>query len=368
MISVIYVIFLLVDILITFLAPNFLPFNSRFAFNTSVNNFFNTFANFDGVHYLNIAQFGYRYPGEYAFFPFFPLLIRIVTFFTKNYLFSGLLISQILLLCALKMLQKYLSKFKFDKADINWFLIFLVVFPTSFYLHAVYSESLFLWILISYLYFLKKRNYIAVAGLGLIAGTTKIVGVLLIIPAFIHFLFYKKTKFLYWKTLIAFTPLFGLLTYCIFLYLRTGDPFKFLHVMSTFGEQRKGLFVLFPQVIYRYFKIFIYSQYNFQYFIALLEFVIFTGFLFLIIYICFKLYRKNTYLLFTFGIFSLINLMLPSLSGSFSSIPRYAIMSLISFIPLMQIKNVYFKSVILFVFLLLHVILLTYFTQGYFVS
>lgn len=369
MLFLIYFGFFLIDMLIIFFAPQFLQFDHQFTYNTIIPNFFNAWANFDGVHYLNIAQYGYRQPGEYAFFPFYPLLIKALTLVTKNYLLSGLLISQIALLAALFFLKKYLKELKFNNIT-NWIIVFLLAFPTSFYFHAVYSESLFLFLIIAYFYFLKKKNYLAIAIFGLFAGATKIVGGFLVIPALLHFVFliYRKTKFSYWKISTAFTPLLGLLGYCFYLKAATGDSLKFLHVMSTFGEQRKAFFVLFPQVIYRYLKIILFSSHNFQYYIALLELVSFCSFLIVLVYIFWKQYRQKPYYLLTLGSFSLINLILPSMSGSFSSLPRYALMSLIVFPAVAEIKNKWIKSLITVIFFCLHIVLLIYFSRGYFVS
>ena len=49
--------------------------------------------NFDGVHYLNIAQHGYIAQGEEAFFPLYPLLTHIFGSVLGNYFLAGFLIS-----------------------------------------------------------------------------------------------------------------------------------------------------------------------------------------------------------------------------------------------------------------------------------
>ena len=55
------------------------------------------FGNFDGVHYLNIAQFGYMAEYSQSFFPAYPLLIKIFSF-GRYYFLSGMFISNILFL------------------------------------------------------------------------------------------------------------------------------------------------------------------------------------------------------------------------------------------------------------------------------
>src|SRR3989338_7087953 len=59
-------------------------------------NFWASWAQWDGGHYLNIAKYGYPLNSDFAFFPVYPSLIRFITlFFQNNYLLSGLLVSNI---------------------------------------------------------------------------------------------------------------------------------------------------------------------------------------------------------------------------------------------------------------------------------
>jgi hypothetical protein len=113
----------------------------------------------------------------------------------------------------------------------------------------------------------------------------------------------------------------GLLSYMYFLLKNTSDPLIFVHEISIFGNQRSSRLVILPQVIYRYlFKILptISNSSPPLIFTSYLEFA--TGIIFLaaIIYGFFRL--KISY-----SIYSLIAYIIPTLSGSFSSFPRYAL-------------------------------------------
>src|SRR3972149_9378290 len=72
-------------------------------------------ANFDGIHYLSIAQNGYMRFQE-AFFPLYPLLIRILakSVLFDHYLWAGLLISHVSLFIALIIFYK-LVEIEFDE-------------------------------------------------------------------------------------------------------------------------------------------------------------------------------------------------------------------------------------------------------------
>jgi len=76
----------------------------------------------DTQHYIRITEYGYgnkiiRY-GEVliAFFPFYPLLIKISSFIFKDYLLSGLIVSNISYIVAVFYLYK-LVLLDYDKDD-----------------------------------------------------------------------------------------------------------------------------------------------------------------------------------------------------------------------------------------------------------
>ena len=60
----------------------------------------NGWANFDGMHYLSIAQDGYR-QYQQAFFPLLQILIRGLEKIVGNYLLAGMLIANSCVLAAL---------------------------------------------------------------------------------------------------------------------------------------------------------------------------------------------------------------------------------------------------------------------------
>ena len=128
------------------------------------------FGNFDGVHYLRIAQNGYDAEYSQAFFPLFPLLIRIFNFFPKgnldtnffvdpSYFHTGMILSAIFFILALYLLVKLWSKEY--SAKIAWTsIVLLLTFPTSFYFGSIYSESLFLLLTVLTFWFVKKDKFI----------------------------------------------------------------------------------------------------------------------------------------------------------------------------------------------------------------
>ncbi|MFN4213018.1 MAG: hypothetical protein ACK4FL_03615 [Microgenomates group bacterium] len=402
----IFFLFRLFDFLILFFAPRFLPYRGFFPYKEVLANYhlpswITSLANFDGVHYLLIAQQGYS-QYEQAFFPLYPLLIKITApIFFSNSLIAGLFISNLSFLLGLYFFSQLLKIYRITNNE--YLITILLLFPTSFFFGALYTEGLFFFLISASLYFLKKKKYFAASFFAFFASLTRVIGVFLIIPFVFHFCRkrhnnlnnlrgYLKPNFLisqflnFLKFLISniqypislFSPLLGFSFYSLYLWQTTGDPLFFLTSQPVFGANRSTKLILLPQVFWRYLKIFFTASFNFQYFVSLFEFFIF-NFVFVILIldllknIKIKFYPNIEYRisnidLTAVNIFSLANLLLPTLTGTFSSLPRYSLFSLSFFIYLSQIKNKLIKISIILVFLIFHLITLAFFGQGYFIS
>jgi Gpi18-like mannosyltransferase len=369
-ILILFLIWRFVDFLIIYFAPKFIPYLGFFPYKDQLVNYhlpgwISSLANFDGLHYVLIAKNSYS-QFEQAFFPLYPLLIRFLSpLFFNNQLLAGLIISNVSFLLGLWFFVKYL-KIGNLKSKI-WSLIFLILFPTSFFFGAVYTEGLFFLLVILSLYFLKKNKYLLVIFFTFLASLTRLMGIFLIIPIIFNFIEKNKRKKL---LLLVFAPILGLGLYCFYLLKTTGDPLYFLTTQPLFGANRSTHLIFLPQVYWRYFKIFFTAALNSRYFTSVIEFLIFT-FVFGILTL--DLIKNCKLKIINWGmvglnLFSFSNLILPTLTGTFSSIPRYSLLSISFFIYLSEIKNNFIKTSILIIFFLLHIILLGLFRQGYFIS
>jgi hypothetical protein len=297
-------------------------------------------ANFDGVHYLSIAKDGYK-PLTYFFFPIYPLLIRVVSDVAGiDDIWAGIIISHFALLAALVGLVK-LMELDFGANEIFWTVVFLLSFPTSFFLGSVYTESVFLAFSVWSFYFFRKKNFLRSSLLGMIATATRVSG-LALVPAFLWNIWEERKVNNKKARLARIAPTlaipFGLAFYMIYLKFISGDALAFLHNLSIFGEQRSGSFVLFPQVFYRYFFKIVPSL-NFDYFP-----VVFSTFLELLIGLLVLIFgvfgvlikcgyflnslsisrvfikTPFSYIVYMWGIF-----IISTLPGSLSSFPRYSL-------------------------------------------
>ncbi|HVZ58654.1 MAG TPA: mannosyltransferase family protein [Patescibacteria group bacterium] len=325
-------------------------------------------ANFDGVHYLSIAQHGY-FQFEQAFFPLFPLLIALLTRLSHlSYFASGEFVVVTSLIFALVYFWKLVRiDFSSEKSDLA--VVFLLLFPTAFYLASIYTESLFLGLVFASLYYLRRKMLLVASLLGLLASATRVVGVLLVIPFAVelHWLCDQKSL-LSWVTIKRFYPLLiiplGLLGYMGFLWEKYQDPLLFFHSQSAFGANRSsGKIILLPQVLFRYTKIFLtVTPHSIDFWIALLEMItlVLVG---IGIFWAWKAKIRLSYILF-----SASSLLLPTLTGTLSGLPRYALASFVIFIWLGQLQSKTGKIIVMILFLLLQLILVALFFRGYYIA
>ncbi len=378
-----FAIFLIIDILVAIISPFFIS-ASIFPYlddlqKTGLPSFIYSFANFDGAIYLKIAFSGYL-PLTQAFFPLYPLLIRGFSHLVPGIpLVFGLIISYSSLLGTLLLLRSFLKKLIPGKSII-WVLLFILAFPTSFFLQSVYTESLFLFLFACGLWSIQHKKWYLACICGIALGLTRLVGLFAVIPFAGLYLqqlndqksdskiSFKQHIFPY---VVIVSPTLGFFIYSFYLQYSVGDFLAFFHLQPLSNAGRSTSLVLLPQVMYRYVKIFLTAQLNFQYFIAVIEFIISTGVGAVLAYDFWRIYKKKYKQLFTrFGLnlFSVVNLILPTLTGTLTSVPRYALMSISFFIVLGTMQNKQLKIILLGIFGLLHIILLAYFIQGYFVS
>jgi Gpi18-like mannosyltransferase len=141
----------------------------------------------DGVNYQKLAQFGYSATGDLrpllVFYPLYPWTVRLFAFVTRDYLVSAFVVSTLASLVAAIVLLR-LVELDYSKELAQRAVWFLFIFPTSYFLHIGYTESLFLMLALSCVLAARKRRW-ALAGLfGALSCLTRANG-LMLIPALI---------------------------------------------------------------------------------------------------------------------------------------------------------------------------------------
>jgi len=305
-------------------------------------------ANFDGVHYLQISRNVYGlYQQE--FFPLYPKLIKSLRpLFGKMDLVAGVFISGVSSLLFFYLFYKLiLIDFKENVAQKT--LLSFIVFPASFYLGCVYTESLFVALTLGSFYFARKKKWLFAGILGALSSYCRIAGIFLF-PALILEWYEQRSeekRKKNWRSLLS-----------IFLI-----PLMFWRVQPCFGAGRSGgKIILLYQVFWRYLKMILTTKADLLYFNVWMELL--TAVIFLILlFIAFRKNIRKSYLLF-----SSISFLVPTLTGTFLSLPRFALTMFPCFIVLGMIKNKLLYSLMLVVFALLLLISSGLFFNGYWVS
>jgi len=198
----------------------------------------------DAEHYIGIAINGYS-GTEPAFFPLYPLLIRIVGATIGNSLIAGLAISNVASFFALLYLYK-LVEHEYNRQVAHRAIFYVSIFPTAIFFSAVYTESLFLCLTVASFYYIRERRWLTAGLFGFFAALTRVEGVLLAVPLLIEAAIALRAQRLDWwkwpgdtivKPLIGMglVPL-GLFTYMAYLWVLRGDPLYFSHVQEHWGR------------------------------------------------------------------------------------------------------------------------------------
>jgi len=141
---------------------------------------------------MNISQFttvGDALPLNYAFMPFYPLVIRVFSFPLRilglnpiaTASLAGVIVSMFGTLAGMLALYDLTRDELGDKGGIRT-AFYLIVFPTGMFFAQVYTEGLFVGLAFGALAMTRRKHWLAAAVLAVCATLTRAVGVALFIP------------------------------------------------------------------------------------------------------------------------------------------------------------------------------------------
>jgi Gpi18-like mannosyltransferase len=196
------------------------------------NTFLGIWNRWDAAHYLKIAQFGYTGVGEdrflIVFFPFYPALVALLEIVVGDYLISAFIVSA-LATFGLGLAFRELVKLDYSEKTAQLAVLFLLIFPTSYFLHIPYTESLFLALTVGCFLAARKKAWVIAGILGGLACLTRVNG-LILIPAIAFEVWdeYRETRLFNrkWFFLALIPSGFG--AYLALNYFVAGDPLMFL--------------------------------------------------------------------------------------------------------------------------------------------
>jgi len=196
--------------------------------------------------YLEIARNGYFYsttqPSPMPFFPFYPILVRGMSFLFHDFRVAGVITSHLCLLAAGLCLNALINLDYRDQRVNRAAVMFLMFSPMGIFFSSTYSESTFLMLAIGSFLAARKENWLLACFLGMCLSATRQVGLLITLPLFIEYL--RQT----WRPggglrpllhprilLLGLVPL-GLVFYMLFSYVKFQDPLAFLHAAAVWNR------------------------------------------------------------------------------------------------------------------------------------
>lgn len=199
----------------------------------------------DARHYVQLIEkgyAGYTENGQHLFLVFFPgyvWAVRLLRLVIPNTLAAGVLLSCV---CSA---GGYLYVYKIARecysADIaKDSLLYLSLFPFSFFSGLIMTEGLFLLTTAGACYYAIKEKWFFFALFGFSAALTRMTGILVIFPAIMELLSQKSSSVIpsrgsfriAWKKAVklplVFFPILGTGVYLLLNYYIDGDPFAFV--------------------------------------------------------------------------------------------------------------------------------------------
>jgi Mannosyltransferase (PIG-V) len=191
----------------------------------------------DTLWYDKIAIQGYRFGDPSIVFPpLYPVLIRLMApFCAGNYVLASLLISNVACLIAFILLFR-LVETEFGSIPLaRRTLVCLAVFPTSYYLVAGYSETLFLALTLGAFWGALKRQWLLAGALSALASLTRLQGAILLLP--LGWIAYVQLRESGFRALLARLPIllgapFGALAYMVYVAINNLGNFDIAYAVE----------------------------------------------------------------------------------------------------------------------------------------
>ena len=192
----------------------------------------------DALNYQKLAQFGYSATGELqpllVFYPLYPWTVRLFAFVTRDYLVSAFIVSTLASLVTAIVLMR-LVELDYPKDLAQRAVWFLFIFPTSYFLHIGYTESLFLMLALSCVFAARKQRWLLAGLFGALTCLTRANGLVLVPVLVVEAAHqYWITRRWQWQWLWIGIAAFGFAGYLVLNKHVTGDAFAFTSLMQRF--------------------------------------------------------------------------------------------------------------------------------------
>lgn len=207
----------------------------------------------DSKWYLQIAQnwypkgiVDYTDTSEFAFFPLYPLLIKLLSSLGIDTAFAGMLLSNLAFYAAVFVLLKFAAN-HYPKLNLNQIVLGIYTFPVAFIYAGVFTESLFFLLAISTWQLNAQKQYGWALITGILLGCTRSVGVALSAIMLLNAAYgsYQNKKINTFQVLAALGPIVGFLLVAVHNWWLTSDAWVVFHLQKAWNPSYNIPFLAF---------------------------------------------------------------------------------------------------------------------------
>ena len=195
---------------------------------------------FDTRAYMNIAEKGYNYEygtwsggpatTNFGWYPFYPFMIFLFGFAGHD--IAAYLIPQIFSFLAVVMVYMLLKE-DITKSQARKSVFYMLLFPAPYFLTALYTESIFLFLSAATFYMARKERWACAGIAGYFAVLTRFIGLAMFIPLLYM---YIKRRGVNAKIAFIFLLPAAFVTIMAYHYFTFGDPLIQFYTQSQFSR------------------------------------------------------------------------------------------------------------------------------------
>jgi Gpi18-like mannosyltransferase len=233
---------------------------------------------------------------------------------------SGIVVSNLALLVALSYFAR-LVRLDADEATASRACLYLLVFPTTFFLSAVYSESVFVSVTLAAFYHARRNQWLTAGFFGALAALSRSPGILIAVPLAVE---YVAQRHFQWRKIRPDVLPLGLIPAALgglmfYFHLRFGNMFATQDAQASWGDG----WGIFRGPLYPFIQLATRPLGGHD--LIDLTFALFALILSVYAAIRFRL---------SYGVYAVLTYLFLSSWGSFDSMPRYVLVIFPAFIAL----------------------------------
>src|SRR5919201_3924470 len=185
--------------------------------------FFDVWARWDSVFFVRIAEHGYDQTSA-AFYPLYPGLVALLgRVFFGHYVVAGIVVSLAAALGAFVLLNR-IAEERLGADGAQRAVLYLALFPMALFLQAVYSESLYLLLVLAAFVLAERGRFAAAGVVSGLAILTRVTG-LALLPALAVLAWRARDRRRAFAGLALAVPVAA--AYPLLLWQQVGDPWAF---------------------------------------------------------------------------------------------------------------------------------------------